>query len=442
MAFANPFKAIQNIRKEELPFSLLMSFYFFLVITSFWILKPIKKSVFIGFYDQTGFNLFGWQMRGSQAELLAKVLNMVVAFLAVLIFTWLARRLRRQQLSYVFTAFMIMVFVLFALVLRKPTDLSAWSFYLFGDLFNTVMVATFFAFLNDSVAPEAAKRLYGLIVLGGVVGGAFGSMVLRAWIEDLSTAQWMWVCMGLSMAIIGVAAVAGRMVSKNPPPEKPAITTEEEKPGKKNLALEGARLVFKSRYLLSIVAIVGLYEIISTTMDFQFTSTIEHFLDGAALDKQFATMYMITNTFGMVFQLLLTSYIMTRFGIKTALMILPALIVLGSLGFVIFPILWVGSFLNLENGLNYSINQSSKESLYTPTSREEKYKAKAFIDMFVMRFAKSIAVGVNLAITTLFVSFSSIRWLGLFSLTMVVIWIIAARYAGNRFKEAVEQSKS
>jgi AAA family ATP:ADP antiporter len=245
----------------------------------------------------------------------------------------------------------------------------------------------------------------------------------------------MWICLALSLLIIGVAAVAGRMVGKNPPPEKIRVPDGTGHPDKKNLALEGARLVFKSRYLLAIVAIVGLYEIISTTMDFQFTSTVAHFLDGDAIGKQISTMYLITNIFAMIFQLFLTSYIMTRFGIKIALMVLPGLIILGSVGFMAFPILWMGCSLNLENGLNYSINQSSKESLYTATTREEKYKAKAFIDMFVMRFSKAIAVGVNLAITTVFVSFSSIRWLSLFSLAMVTIWIFAALYAGSRFKE-------
>ncbi len=43
----SPFKAIFDIRKSELPLALLMFSYFFLVITSFWILKPIKKSLFI-----------------------------------------------------------------------------------------------------------------------------------------------------------------------------------------------------------------------------------------------------------------------------------------------------------------------------------------------------------------------------------------------------------
>ena len=63
------------------------------------------------------------------------------------------------------------------------------------------------------------------------------------------------------------------------------------------------------------------------------------------------------------------------------------MLILGASGlFLLMPILWMGSLLNTaDNGFSYSINQSAKESLYVPTSTEEKYKAKAFIDMFVQR---------------------------------------------------------
>ncbi len=170
-------------------------------------------------------------------------------------------------------------------------------------------------------------------------------------------------------------------------------------------------------------------------MDFQFTATIEHYLDGPAIGKQFSTVFSITNWVSLLVQLFLTSFIMTRFGVKTALMILPVAILVGSAGFMAMPILWMGSFLNTaDNGFSYSINQSAKETLYVPTSRDEKYKAKAFIDMFVQRFAKVIAVGVSLAITSIFTEFSSIRWLSLGTAAVVLIWIVAVRYAGNQFR--------
>ena len=70
-----------------------------------------------------------------------------------------------------------------------------------------------------------------------------------------------------------------------------------------------------------------------------------------------------------------------------------------------------------------------------PTSRDEKYKAKAFIDMFVQRFAKAIAVLLSLAITSIFVEFASIRWLSAVTIPLVVVWVFVAIYAGKRFRE-------
>jgi AAA family ATP:ADP antiporter len=301
------------------------------------------------------------------------------------------------------------------------------------------MVATFFAFLNDSVTPDAAKRLYGLVGLGGVVGGVFGTSTVRVLIARISTVGWLWICFGLGLLILVVAFGAGRLVEKSPPPEPEPAPAEMEEKAKGNPALEGARLVFSSPYLLSIVAIVGLYEIVSTVMDFQFTSTIAHYLSGPDIGKQFATVFAITNIVSMLVQLFLTSFVMSRLGVGIALMILPVAALAGSMGFMALPILVMGSALNtLDNGFSYSINQSAKEALYVPTTRDEKYKAKAFIDMFVQRFAKAVAVGVSLGITMVFREFSSLRYLSAFTIGIIILWIFAVRYAGRRFKDMTE----
>ena len=436
----NPLNAIFTVRKSELPLTLMMFSYFFLVITSFWILKPLKKALFIEFYDQQGFSLFAWHMTAAQAELLAKVLNMVVAFVAVAIFTWLARRFRRQQLTFIFTGFFLLSYILYSLIIAHPDPLTAWSFYLFGDLLSTLMVATFFAFLNDSVTPEAAKRLYGPIGLGGVVGGVIGTTFVRGLIDDISLSGWLWICVVLSLLILVVAYAAGRLVDRDPslaPPANPLSTVSDDvtRATRRNPALEGAQLVLHSPYLFSIVGIVGLYEIVSTIMDFQFTSTIAHYLDGPAIGRQLSTVFAITNVVSLCVQLFLTSWIMTRFGIMTALLVLPLVTLAGSGAFMAVPALWVGSLLNtVDNGFSYSINQSAKEALYVPTTPDEKYKAKAFIDMFVQRFAKAIAVVISLGITVMFKDFTSLRWLSGCTMVIIVIWIAAARYAGKRFQ--------
>ena len=424
-----------------------MFFYFFLVITTFWILKPIKKGLFISYYKGVGgFDLLGWwQMDAAQAELLAKVLNMAVAAAAVAVFTLLARSFRRQQLTCILSAFFILCYVAYSFILDGAGGGTVWTFYLFGDLFSTMMVATFFAFLNDSVDSGSAKRLYGLIGLGGVSGGFFGSAVVGVNVKSLSPALSMWLCVAIAVAIVLIALAAGRVVSRKlaapvsegqDPESSGSQAAPAEDTPQGNPALEGARLALRSPYLLSVVAIVGLYEMVSTIMDFQFTSTVLHYLDGPEIGEHFPRVFTFTNMVALVVQLFLTSLVMTRFGVGTALLFLPVAALLGSAGFLVAPVLLMGSLLNTtDNGFSYSINQSAKEALYVPTTRDEKYKAKAFIDMFVQRFAKALAVGLSLLITTLFAGYSSIRWLSLVTAVILLLWILAARYAGRVFHE-------
>jgi AAA family ATP:ADP antiporter len=133
---------------------------------------------------------------------------------------------------------------------------------------------------------------------------------------------------------------------------------------------------------------------------------------------------------------------MSRFGVKTALLVMPVLILGVSGLFLLMPILWIGSSLNtVDNGLNYSINQSARESLYTPLSRDEKYKAKAFIDMFLYRTAKVIAVGFALLLGALVDEFIAVRLLSFLTIALAVAWIGIARYAGDRFREMTEDSE-
>ncbi|MBI1354454.1 MAG: MFS transporter [Acidobacteria bacterium] len=432
------FHQVLDVRRNEWPQALLMSSYFFLVITTFWILKPLKKGQFVEFYEKTGVNLAGWMLNAAQAEQIAKVANMFVALVAAWTFAALARKMRREKLTYVFSAGILAAYALFASLLSNPGAVTVWSFYFFGDLYSTLMVAAFFAFLNDSVDSDAAKRLYGLIGLGGVAGGAFGTTVLSAYIRDVSMPSWLWICFGIGVAIVLIAGAAARAFGPRPAERSAAGATAEPS----SSALEGAGRVLRSRYLLAIVAIVGLYEMVSTIMDFQFTSTVLHFTSGEEISRQFAQVFAITNWVALFVQLFLTSFVMTRFGVGTALLVLPGVALFGSAGFLVFPALWTGSFLNTaDNGFSYSINQSAKEALYVPTGRTEKYQAKAFIDMFVQRFAKAMAVGLSLAITTFATGFEGVRWLSLLTGLILLVWLQAARFAGREFDRLTAEKR-
>lgn len=442
----SPLRAFLDLKRRELPLTLLMFGYFFLVITTFWILKPIKKGAFFEFYDGRALELFGAALDAAQAELIAKVLNMGVAFAAVVAFSALARTLRRQQLTYVFAAFSVLSLALFS-VSSPRGELAVWLFYLFGDLFNTLMVATFFAFLNDSFTPAEARRTYGPIVLGGVAGGAFGSLFVNAQIAALpiqtAWSTWAWIAAAGAAAVALLAALAGREVARRlatePRARAPVEPVEAVAP-RANPALDGARLVARSRYLLAIVVMVGVYELVSTIVDFQLSRTIVALSAPDEISANFSLAYLITNVTALVVQIFLTGFVLGRFGVSSALLIMPVAVLAASVGFMVMPIIAMGILMSSsDNGLSYSINQSAREALYTVTGRAEKYQAKAFIDMFVQRAAKAVAVGVSLLVTLLFEDVASTRWLSIVVILGVVLWLLAARYAGREFRARADR---
>ena len=447
MKAANWLRNLIDVRPEERAAAALMSLYFFLVITSFWILKPIKKTLFIDHFATDGLSILGSSFTAPEAEQLAKVGNLFVAAIAATVFSALSRSLRRAQLTTVFAGFFLAAYAFFAIVGPAQSGLTVSGFYLMGDLFSTLMVATFFSFLNDSVSPDSAKRLYGVVGFGGVLGGVFGSTAVALWISALSTTSWLAIAAGLAIAIVIVARAAAAKFKLDEDASQvgvPVEATPEAAPTSDavNPAIAGARLVFRSGYLMSIVAIVGLYELVSAIVDFQFTSAIFEFTQSEAERSQhYASVFAVTNWVSMFVQLFLTSFIMRRFGLSVALLLLPVSIALSSIGFLAAPTLLLGSLLSVsDNGLSYSVNQSSKEALYVPTTVEEKYQAKAFIDMFVQRAAKVVGVGIGLTVKNSFVGVAGVSSLSFAVLPLVGLWAYAAVYAGRAFRQREEES--
>jgi AAA family ATP:ADP antiporter len=438
------FREFFALKREEWPKALGLAAHFFLVISVFWIFKPIKKAALTTYYqgDQL-FHFLSYQWNGGEAEQFAKVLNMVVALLASFIFVWLSRRYVKQKLVILIHLLFGVGIIYFALQIDQPGEVFVWSFYLFGDLWTTVTVALFFCVAHDLVSTDEAKRIYGVVGVGGVLGGAVGSNFSGAFIKAWGSSGVLFAALFLNVCIIAVSLFVGRSQSKSH-----AKVASEETPKEGGSFLEGAQLVFSSRYLLSILGILSFYEIVSTIVDFQFTQSVIHYGNSLNWGRDevgayFGKVFGITNIVAFVIQLFFTSLIMRKKGVVAGLLILPGLSILSALSFLALPIVWVGSLMSIiDNGLNYSINQTARETLYVPTDQATKYRAKSFIDMFGQRLAKTFGVAFNLVSPLLFgASIEAIRWLSIGSLVILAAWVASARYAAKRFNELTDPTE-
>lgn len=428
-----------DIRKKEWPNVLMMSLFFFMVIATFWVLKPLKRGLLVNFYQEYPLQLFGASFAGAEVEQLAKVVNMVVVYAIVVLFTLLSRKLKRQHLNLVLNLFFAGLFVVFAGLMSNPGAATSWSFYVLGDMFNSAMVTFFWAYSNDIFNSDQAKRTYGVVGLGGIVGGIVGSTIVAGYVSSLGRPTLLYLCLIPLAAMIAIGYIVNSRAQEVP-------ENNEQEPCAKgrrcSAVFEGAEIVFKSKYLLAIVGIIALYEMVSNIVDFQLSATIASSISGdLEKDAYFGVVGQITSLVSLVVQLFFTSFIMKRYGVGIALLFLPIAITLGSVGFLVIPsLLFVTIMSASDNSLNYSINQSAKEALYTPTDQDVKYKAKAFIDMFVQRFAKVLAVVLNLAVAA-WVGLEHVRWLSVACLLILVFWILMVRYAGREFEKKAEADK-
>ena len=418
-----------DIKKREVEPALLFFFFWFFVIVVFQALRPLKKGLFV-------------EHLGADVELYAKLSNIGVAVLAVIVFSWLYNRLGSRRLIPTLCAGFIAALLGFSTLLAgggAPLPAVNWSFYLFGDAWSTVWVTTFWAYLNELTRIEQSKRLYGMIGGGGVVGGLMANFAVWQVVEAQGTATILVGC-AVVTAIIGFIMLRLEVLARSP---GAAVSREEEvqiqiekkpdQPKQRNAAIDGARFVFASRYLFAIAMIMFLYEGVSQILDYQYSSAAELAVEGgSATQAFFAQIGTIVGVISVIVQFVLVSFIIRKFGIKTALLFLPIAMALASGIYFVTPVLLTAALLTIsDNAFNYSINQTARETLFEPTSDDVVYKARAFINMFVQRFGKGAAILMALALGAF-----PIRLLSILAVGLIVVWSGFAWYAGRRFDEA------
>jgi AAA family ATP:ADP antiporter len=143
---------------------------------------------------------------------------------------------------------------------------------------------------------------------------------------------------------------------------------------------------------------------------------------GQYLTTFYAGFYNIMNLFAMFVQLFIVSRVFKWFGVRVAIFILPALALGGyffiSFGATLLLVKWVKA---LENGMDYSLMNTTRHSLFLITTREEKYKAQAVTKSFFHR-SGDVLSAILVFLGTTFLAFK-IENFAMVNFVLVLIWI-------------------
>jgi len=395
-----------DIRPGEASKALLLALNIFLLLLAYYILKPLRESLLL--VDKNS-PVVKSMLGGAQAVLFVFVIKG---------FSRLASRVPRHSLITWTTSFFISNLVVFYALhvgglAVKPMGIL---FFIWIGIFNYFVIAQFWGFANDLYSDEVGKRTFPLVALGATLGGLIATLPFMKRLRDILGGNWEFKLMliaGLALALCIVLArlIHRRDVRATRQDREKGVAGAEEKAKVQEQPLKasgGFKLVFKSRYLFLIALMIGLYNFVNATGEFiMSTVTVDHSIEAAgpaaaagqeaspslprqteskAIHNAFMDYQFLTNLIALVIQLLLVSRIFKWVGVGGALLFLPILAIGGyaliSFGATLVLVRWVKA---LENGTDYSLQNTTKAALFLVTKREEKYKAKAAIDTFFVR---------------------------------------------------------
>ena len=210
--------------------------------------------------------------------------------------------------------------------------------------------------------------------------------------------------------------------------------------GPRNLH-QSMRLVFASPYLRAIAAVICISSLVTTLTGWQFLAIAQQ-----ALVKKDALAIFLGNfnfyagILSLLFQLLLTTRFLRRFGIGTALFMLPATVFLGSAGLLAFGTLGGGHAEKLRPGVALFPGQVHPELLYLPLAARVKIQVKWFIDTVVWRLGDGLSgLAVLVFATMLHMPARQISWV---VLVLVSVWLVSVAIVRKEYVATLKESIS
>lgn len=422
-----------EVRAGEGAVVLLLALNVFLILTAYYIIKPVREALILS-VD-----------RGAELKSYAAAGQALLLFGAVPLYARLASGTSRRRLINRVTLFFVANLVLFFLAIRlmPPSNtLLAVAFFLWVGVFNLMVPAQFWSFANDVYTVEQGKRLFAIVAFGASLGAVLGSDIARRLIEPVGLEQLLLVSAALLGLALLVTSLIERLQGATRGPTARNAPEEPLPPG------DAFSLVRRNRYLLLVGLLMLMLNWVNTTGEYILGDTVKQAIETRSLDiapelrdewvgeqigRFYAGFYRVVNLLGLFLQLFVVSRILKYLGVRIALLILPCIALGGYALLAALPLLSVVRWAKTaENATDYSLQNTVRQALFLPTTREEKYKAKQAVDTIFVRAgdvlsALLIYVGVNLLAL-------GPRQFALVNLGLVVVWLVLAIRIGKDYQ--------
>lgn len=423
-----------HVEPGEVASTLLLTLDVFLLLLAYYLLKTVREPLIL-----SGGNLTIGSFVIGPAELksYSAVGQAVLLILMAKGYASLARRLGRMMLSTVVLCFFAVNLAVFFVLARMGVPVGV-PFFLWVGCFSLTVIAQFWSFANDIYTPEQGKRLFAIIGVGSSLGAVFGARIAQSIFEPVGPYGMMLLAGAALLLSLGLTRIVhGMRPAHGHGEENGKDEHKDAPPGTK----EGLSLLFKDRYLLLLAALILVLNWVNTTGEYILDRILVDAAraQGDQSDKAVQTFiatfkgdyFFWVNLIGLALQLFFVSRIVKYLGVRIAILFLPAIALGGYLAIAFVPILAVIRVIKIgENSVDYSIQNTARQALFLPTSREAKYTGKAAIDTFVARLGDVMSAAVVAAGSAL--SFQT-KHFAMVNVVLAGAWLAIAYAVGRHY---------
>jgi len=420
-AIGRAVKAATKIELHEIRATLLSFSFVFVLMTAYFILRPVRDALSSEWTDQQ----LSWLWTST----------FFFSLVAVSIYGAIISRVRFRIIVPGVYTFFAATFVGFYVLGSTigDNDIVNRAYYVWLSVFSLYHLSVFWTFMSGLYNKEQAKRLFSIIAMGASAGAIVGPFIPTFFADNIGTLNLLLIAAILLMVPIPIIWTLERLRISDLGNDKVQTDLSSDQKLASN-PFSGFTKFASNPYLLAIGLFILLYVVMNTFIYFELRKMMGEF-DREVRTQIWGSIDLAVNSLALLTALFATGRLATRVGMPTTLALIPVLMVGGWVVVALSPVLAVLIGLQVvRRAGNYAITRPGREMLFTAVDADTRFKAKPVIDIVVYRGGDVLTAWSYTALTATFGL--GLAGVAAISAGVAGIWAAAAVFLGRAYERS------